>query len=117
MNWISWVAILIAWPLVGLAVAYLFAVSPIAAKRTGTPASWRFPCELLAPRQAHEKLVARGSSDQGAPRRQHRTPPALEPRGFKKARPGRLSASENRLDSATRPRSCGCSDRYVKKTP
>jgi len=24
MNWISWVAILIAWPLVGLAVAYLF---------------------------------------------------------------------------------------------
>ena len=24
MSWITWVAILIAWPLVGLAVAYLF---------------------------------------------------------------------------------------------
>ena len=24
MNWITWVAILVAWPLVGLAVAYLF---------------------------------------------------------------------------------------------
>ena len=24
MNWMTWVAILVAWPLVGLAVAYLF---------------------------------------------------------------------------------------------
>ena len=24
MNWITWVAILVAWPLVGLGVAYLF---------------------------------------------------------------------------------------------
>jgi hypothetical protein len=69
MSWITWVAILVAWPLVGLAVAYLFGRFTQRGEVYGDAAELSPPVVSYLRRARREKALSRAVA-QAKPRRE-----------------------------------------------
>jgi deoxyinosine 3'endonuclease (endonuclease V) len=69
MSWITWAAVLIAWPLVGLAVAYLFGRFTQRGEVYGGAAELSPPVVSYLRRARREKALSRAVA-QAKPRRE-----------------------------------------------
>lgn len=69
MSWITWAAVLIAWPLVGLAVAYLFGRFTQRGEVYGDAAELSPPVVSYLRRARREKTLSRAVA-QAKPRRE-----------------------------------------------
>jgi hypothetical protein len=69
MSWVAWAAILVLWPMVGLAVAYLFGRFTHRGEAYGNAGQLSPPVVSYLRRARRSKAASRGSS-QAKPRRE-----------------------------------------------